>query len=600
VTGGAGGNPDAQIGDYALIGDTRTGALCSRQGSIDWLCLPRFDSEPVFGRLVDPASGGWFSITPLGLRSTGRRYRDGSCVLETRWQTGSGEVVLEEGMILDVSGRLLPQALVVRRVECVAGEVEVGVCFAPRQGLPGRDPRVERRAGALVCSWGPLALGLRSAPQLQIVPGQEATVSLRAGSALTFALSVADRTPLVLADPPSAAELLKASDRWWRHWYEGIRYEGPFPEAVQRSLLTLRMLTYAPSGAPVAAPTTSLPEVLGGTRNWDYRYSWPRDASIGLAAFLAVGKDEEAHAFLHWLLHASRLTRPRLGVLYTLYGKTPGAEREADVSGYGGSAPVRVGNAAHDQHQLDVYGWVVDTAWVFASSGRRLHAETWRVVANFADFVAEHWWEPDAGIWEGRDAPAHHVHSKLMGWLALDRALRLAPSYGARRGRLERWARAREAVAEEIRRRGYDEARGAYVRRYDDADLDAALALLPVLEFEPAESPRTAGTVEAIRAELAAGAGLVYRYLPGSDGLEGEEGAFLACSYWLAQALVRLGRVDEALELFHAASRHANDVGLLSEEVDPTSGASLGNFPQALSHAALVQCALALQGATAG
>jgi GH15 family glucan-1,4-alpha-glucosidase len=584
------------IGDYALIGDTRTGALCSSDGSIDWLCLPHFDSEPVFARLIDPTHGGSFSITPAGIQGTSRRYAGDSAVLETTWHTESGLVRLREGMVLDVQGQLRPPALLVRQLECLGGQARVRIGYRPRRGLPGRPPRVARRVGATVCTWGSFAVGLQVAPQIDLEPGRETIVTLEEGQALTFALGVADGSPLVLMPPERVGDLLAESARWWQGWAAGIRYGGPFRDMVVRSLVTLRLLTFSPSGAPVAAPTTSLPESPGGIRNWDYRFAWPRDASIGLAAFLAVGKHEEARSFLAWLLHASRLTRPRLGVLYSLYGKPPPRERELwDVAGYRASRPVRLGNAASDQHQLDVYGWMVDTTWALVQAGYPLDSETWRVIAGLADFVAGHWRAPDAGIWEVRDGEAHYVHSKLMGWLALDRALRIAATHRTRRERRHRWQHERDALAADIRHRGFDAARNCYVRAYGRSDVDAALLVLPVLEFEPPNSPRTAGTVDAIRRELGAGDGLLYRYPPGEDGLQGGEGTFLACSFWLVQALARMGETDEAAGLFERLCRRANDVGLFAEEVDPASGEQLGNFPQALSHAALVQAALALE-----
>jgi GH15 family glucan-1,4-alpha-glucosidase len=359
------------------------------------------------------------------------------------------------------------------------------------------------------------------------------------------------------------------------------------------------LLTYNPSGAPVAAPTTSLPEDPGGVRNWDYRFAWPRDASIGVAAFLATGLRDEAHSFLHWLMVASRLTRPRLQVLYTLDGKPGTAEHEvSQAPGYRGSRPVRIGNEAAMQHQLDVYGWVVDAAWAMVDAGVRLHPAMWRDVRGFADFVARTWREEDAGIWEVRGPLRHHVHSKLMGWLALDRAIRIARSHRVSRRRMARWTAERDAVAEEIRGRGFDQGRQAYVRAFGSDELDAALLILPVLEFDPVASPRVTGTIDAIRRELSAGGPLLYRYPPGTDGVEGGEGAFLACSFWLVQALARVGRLDEANSLFEDLCARSTELGLYAEEMDPSTGEHLGNFPQALTHAALIQAALSLQAAT--
>ena len=590
--------PEPAIGDYGLIGDGRTAALCSSQGSIDWLCVPRFDSEPVFGRLVGGEHAGSFSIRVDGVRETVRHYRDRSAVLETTWRTGSSEVRLTEGMVLDVSSSLIPQLVLVRRLETRGSPTVARIRFDPRRGLPGDAPRTERRSNLLVCSWGPLVLGLLVEPDLPLVPSEEIDVPLDPATPLTFVLTLADREPVIHISSESALRALEATDDWWREWCRGVRYQGPQDREVLRSLITLRLLTYAPSGAPVAAATTSLPETIGGSSNWDYRFSWPRDASIGLSAFLSLGKPEEARSFIHWLLHASRLTRPRLHVLYTLDGNPGPTEREIpDVPGYRGSRPVRVGNAASHQHQLDAYGWVLDAAWGMVRSGLRLNAETWRGMSGLADFVTESWRRPDASMWEVRGEERHYVHSKLMGWLALDRAVRIAGTHRTRRHRVERWQSERDALAADVRARGFDQHRGSYVRSYRAHDLDAALLLLPTLGFEEPGSPRLSGTVSAIRAELATGP-FVYRYPP-SESEAGTEGAFLACSFWLVDALARLGRMDEAEGLFESLLGHANDLVLFAEEMDPATGEHLGNFPQGLTHAALIQAALSLRAAVA-
>jgi GH15 family glucan-1,4-alpha-glucosidase len=590
--------PEPAIGDYGLIGDGRTAALCSSHGSIDWLCVPRFDSEPVFGRLVGGERAGSFSIRVDGVREIARRYRDRSAVLETTWRTGSSEVRLTEGMVLDVSSSLIPQLVLVRRVETRGAPTIARIRFDPRRGLPGDEPRTERRSNLLACSWGSLVLGLLVEPGLPLVPSKEIDVLLDPSTPLTFVLTLADREPVIHIGSETAVRALEATDDWWREWCRGVRYQGPQDGAVLRSLITLRLLTYAPSGAPVAAPTTSLPEAIGGSSNWDYRFSWPRDASIGLSAFLPLGKPEEARSFIHWLLNASRLTRPRLHVLYTLDGNPGPREREIpEAAGYRASRPVRVGNAASHQHQLDVYGWVLDAAWGMVRSGLRLHAEAWRGMSGLADFVADSWRRTDASMWEVRGEERHYVHSKLMGWLALDRTVRIARTHRTRRRRVQRWQTERDTLAADVRTRGFDPHRGSYVRSYGAADLDAALLLLPALGFEEPGSPRLSGTVSAIRAELATGP-FVYRYRS-SEAEAGTEGAFLACSFWLVDALARLGRTGEATEVFESLLAHANDLGLFAEEMDPATGEHLGNFPQGLSHAALIQAALSLLAAVA-
>lgn len=590
------------IGDHALMGDTRTAALISRRGEIDWMCVPRFDCDPIFGRLVDPHHGGAFSISVLGTERTDRSYLDGTAILESRTYTPTGAARTTEGMIANVSDALLPQTLLTRRVECLEGHVELDVEFNPRLGLPGRAPQRVRympAQGALICEWGSLAVALQCNPSISIQPGVEALIKLDKGEVATFRLSVADRCPVTLVPAERAQDLLASTERWWQAWSQQIQYEGPYRDAVVRSLLTLRLLTYSPSGAPVAAPTTSLPEEVGGTRNWDYRYAWPRDAAIGLAAFLATGNSEVAHSFMHWLLHASRLTRPRIRVLYDILGRTapPEAEVEA-VSGHRGSLPVRLGNAADLQHQLDVYGWVVDAASLLEGSGHKLHGETWRAIAGLADLTARIWRDPDAGIWEVRGTPNHYVHSKLMAWLALDRAARMAKDHRVKETRVRTWLHERDAIAEQVLKEGVDHDRQTFVWRFGDRAMDAALLLLPVLEFEPADSTLIRGTITAVREDLEVEPGLLYRYPPGSEGLQGKEGVFLPCSFWLVQALARTGEVKEATTIFERVLGYSNDLGLWSEELDPRHKEALGNYPQALTHAALVQAAGALREAT--
>ena len=588
----------SSIGDHALLGDTRTAALISAHGEIDWMCIPTFDRDPIFGTLVDPENGGVFALSFAQTTKIERSYIDGSALLETITHTSTGVGRTTEGMVANVSGTMLPQSLLIRRVECLEGHVQLDVNFDPRMGLPGRVPERIRhipRYAALICEWGSLAVCLQSDPVLSLEPGVATSIELDQGNVGTFTVAIADRSPVALVPPTQVEQLLISEIDWWQGWSRAVEYEGPHREAVVRSLLTLRLLTYSPSGAPVAAPTTSLPEEIGGTRNWDYRYSWPRDAAIGLAGFLATGDSELADSFMHWLLHASRLSRPRVRVLYDIHGKkTPPESVMSGVSGHRTSTPVRVGNGADEQHQLDVYGWIVDEAFLLDASGGTLHSESLRAVAGFADFVCGLWAEPDAGIWEVRGPPKHYVHSKLMAWLALDRATRIANNHQVKPARLHRWQRERDAIAEQVRQEGVDHQRGTFVRSYGDKALDASLLLLPVLEFEPVGSPLIAGTIDAVREDLEIEPGLLYRYLPGGDGLEGNEGAFLPCSFWLVQALARTGHVPEALSMFERVLGYANDVGLFSEELDPSSKEALGNFPQAFTHAALVQAAMTL------
>ena len=586
----------APIGEYALLSDTRSAALISRTGSVDWLCVPRFDADPVFGQLIDVEHGGRFEFSIDG-QVEARAYRPESAVLETRWRGPTGGAILTDSMPVDVTG-LRPQLALIRRAQCTSGEVEVHALFDPRLGLPGRRPRWSRRWNTLFCEWGSLALTLQCFPSQTAEPGRPFSVRLRKGETLTLIASLADRAPATLLPESDVVAMIEETDAGWRRWAAEIEYQGPFREAVIRSLITLRQLIYSPSGAPVAAPTMSLPERIGGDLNWDYRYAWPRDAGIGSGAFMAAGRTAEAQAFLRWLEIASRLTLPRMKVLYTLDG-TPGhREREMRrISGYRGSLPVRAANAAAEQHQLDVYGWVVDTGWHLASLGQELDGPSWRMIRSLADFVVGRWRNPDAGIWEVRGDPRHHVSSKLMAFVALDRAARTARKSGRDLRHAQRWERERDRLRADVREHGWSLKLNSYTAAYGSEDLDASLLLIAMSELEDTEPDRIRTTIDAVRERLGAGGPLLYRYLP-SDGAP-NEGAFVACSFWLVDALARCGFVDEAERVMADAVGLGGELGLLAEEVDPPSGEMLGNYPQALSHATLVAAALSIEAAKA-
>jgi len=588
--------------DYAMAGDTRSAALIDPSGSLDWWCLPGFDGEPVFARLVAGDNGGRFAVTPpAGSVRLARSYRDDTAIVETEWRTAEGGVLrCTDGMVADVAGTRLPATCLVREVEAEGRPAQVSVVFDPRFGDARERPWMRPAGGGIAAVHRGRALWLGADRPLSPVGGSYAAeVTVEPGEPLTLVVTAADRGPLTYVRPDVGWRALEADARRWRRWCDGITFAGVGADAVRRSLITLRLLTYSPSGAPVAAPTTSLPELPGGTRNWDYRYAWPRDASIGVAAFLGCGLGDHARAFLYWLLHASRLDRPRLPPVLTLHGKPVPAEREVDWPGFAESRPVRFGNDARCQHQLDTYGWVLDAMWLLVRDGHGLYSETWRAACAIADEVSRRWHEPDAGIWEVRGEPTHWVHSKLMAWLALDRALRIAEHHRTSARHRSRWLAARDAVAAEVRARGFDEARGSYVRGYGRTDLDAALLVLPLLGLDPPDSPRVRGTVDAVRRELSAGGPLLYRYPPGDDGVDGGEGAFLPCSFWLVQALATTGRVDDAVQLFEQLLPFGGEHGLFSEEV-AAEGVPVGNYPQALTHAALVQAALAIRDAQEG
>ncbi len=577
------------IGDYGLIGDTRTAALVSSRGSIDWLCFPRFDSPPLFGRLVGGDRGGVFSVELDDVREVHRSYLDGSAVLETSLVTATGSGALTDGMVADTGARLLPQALLVRRLRCEEGSIRGRVLFDPRRDWTHDPQRSERRSGVLQCTWDSIVATLGCAPDLPIVRGRPESFELRAGEQLVLTLGLVHRGPAISVSPTAALRELDHTDAWWRGWSGALRLPPYEPDAVRRSLITLRLLTYAPSGAPVAAPTTSLPEVPGGDANWDYRFAWIRDASMQVGAFVETGATAEPKAFLWWMLHASRRTSPELHVVYDVMGGTDLREAERwDLPGFGAARPVRTGNAAADQFQIDTYGWMIDAGWGYLRETGDLYRETWRELRGHADLLAERWQQPDHGVWELRGERRHYVHSKAMAWIGLDRALRIGERLRLSGRRRRRWLAARDAIATAVRRLGFDDDLNSYTQVFGGRELDAGLLAMPITRIEPKDSPRLEGTIDAITRELGVGGPLVYRFAPTG------EGAFLPCSFWLSRALTETGRVEEGREVFEATCALATDLWLFAEEMDPTTREHTGNFPQAFTHAALVEAAAAL------
>lgn len=590
------------IEDYAVIGNCHTAALVSRAGSIDWWCPMRFDRPAVFAALLDARRGGRFQIAPTTSFETSRRYLDRTNVLETTFSTQQGRLRLVDWMPLGVSeegqeGLPLPHA-VLRMMECTAGAIQVRLTYEPRFGYGKVAPRLVQTAYGIRCARGAEALALRSELPIDVAPdGRSARgkATLRRGERRFVGLTFARGEPLILPPVGAAAEALLATTcRWWEGWAAQCAYEGPYREAVVRSALVLKLMTYAPSGAVVAAPTTSLPEEVGGERNWDYRYCWLRDASLTMRAFLGLGYRAEARAFLGWLMHATRLTWPHLQVVYDVFGRTGLKERVLDhLSGYRGSRPVRVGNEAGRQFQLDLYGEVVGAAHEYIMRGGTLAGRRVRSLRTLGDVVCDRWREPDEGLWEVRGQRRHHVHSKLMCWRALDNLLTM-DEHGHLDVPVARFKRERAAIRRAIEENGYSESVGSYVQTFENQHADASLLLLPLQGYIPPNDPRMQSTYAFLEGQLSTG-GLWHRYPPGADdGLEGREGAFGICSFWAVEYLARSGRRAAAARAFERVLACASDVGLFAEEIDPETGAALGNFPQAFTHIGLVNAALAL------
>ncbi len=588
------------IADYALIGDTRSAALVSSRGSIDWLCWPRFDADSIFARILDWQRGGFFSIQPSVPFTTNRRYLEGTNVLETTFTCDSGAVRLLDLMPVmseeEKSRHLSPFRQLLRRVKGLRGEVPLVAMYAPRPCY-GRDmPRLTKRGNCVHFTDRTDVYLLRSDVPLEVSENEAvAHVTLAEGERRDFALSFDSHTPSVL--PRIRDQATAEIDRtiaYWREWSAKLTYDGPYREAVLRSVLVLKLLTYAPSGAVVAAPTTSLPEAIGGVRNWDYRYCWLRDASFTVSALYNTGFLAEGDAFVHWLLYATQLTHPHLQILYDVYGEARLPERALpQLEGYRGSAPVRIGNDAHSQFQLDVYGEVLGAVEEYVNRGGILQRDVERLMVRLAGVVVNRWREPDSGIWEKRSERVQHTHAKIMAWSALDCVERLAQKGHLQDGSAK-WKPTKDEIARMVLERGFHHGLNSFVSVLDGDQLDASVLYAARVGFIDPADPRMLGTIDAIRARLGRD-DLVYRYdVETDDGLPPGEGAFLACSFWLVEALARAGRCEEGRTLFEKLLARRNDVGLLSEECDTRTGALLGNFPQALTHISLLNAALCL------
>ncbi len=584
---------------YGVVGDGQTVALIGVDGSVDWLCWPRFDSPSVFGALLDPARGGRFQIAPSSSGVTSQQaYDAGTNVLQTLFsRQGSGAVMLTDHMPWNGDPRSHLYELH-RLIEAREGALEMQILFDPRFDY-GRQPATIHVEQHGVMAEGPngerLSLSLGGGAQFERCPegGVAARLTLRSGQRQWAILSWRSGRPERIA-AYRPFDHLRASRRFWRTWSDRLLYDGPWRHDVQRSALLLKLLQYAPTGAMVAAPTTSLPAWISGDRNWDYRFSWTRDSAMAIRAMNQIGYPDEAQGFFHFVRDTIEARRS-LDIMVTLDGDDVPDEKILDhLSGHRDSRPVRIGNAARLQIQHDIIGPLLDAASVFEQSGGTLSLRLWRQVRRLMNEAVPKASEPDHGIWEPRSEPAHHVHSKLMTWVALDRALHIATRFGGDREE-QAWRRAREAIAAEILERGYDAARGCFVGEYGGQDVDASLLLIPIYGFLPPGDARVLRTIDRVIETLRDGPFL--RRYRRDDGIECEEGGFVLCGFWLAEALALAGRLDEALEAFQDHLAACNHLGLLSEEVDPSTGDALGNFPQAFSHLGLIQAAARLDHA---
>ncbi len=595
------------IEDYALIGDMQTAALVSRDGSVDWLCLPRFDSDACFAALLGDEGNGQWRVCPTALEGpvarqgeVSRHYEGDTLILQTTWRTMSGVARVIDFM----PPRDDSTPVLIRIVEGVEGSVEMESVLRLRFGYGRIIPWVTRSGDSIRAIAGPDSVCFFS-PVTNVGRNMlhQATFTVRPGDRLPFVLcwQASHLPPASFVEPEEA---LEATRQFWSDWSAKCTYKGPYHDAVVRSLITLKALTYAPTGGIVAAATTSLPEDIGGVRNWDYRYCWLRDATITLEALLRTGYTDEADSWRKWLGRAVAGDAKDVQIMYGVAGERRLSEWEVSwLPGYERSAPVRVGNAAVDQRQLDVYGEVIDALTLGRQAGLDFDKHTWGLQRQLLDFLEKHWHEPDEGIWEVRGPRRHFVHSKVMAWVAFDRAIHLVELGNP--GPVERWRGFRDEIHAQVLEQGYDTERGVFTQYYGSTELDASVLLIAEVGFLPPDDPRVVSTVRVIKRELMRD-GLVLRYTQPAkvavqggradvDGLPGAEGAFLACSFWLVNALHLIGEYDEAVGVFERLLALRSDLGLLSEEYDPRYGRQVGNTPQAFSHVPLIQAALNLE-----
>ena len=594
------------IADYGLLADCNSAALVDRYGSIDWLCLPRYDSASIFARILDPAAGHW-SIRPRGSFSTERRYLPGTLVIETTFTTDTGVVRLTDAMAFAPGqrghdlGYDAPHE-VLRSAECVSGSVELEMEQAVRPEYGLYRPLIRLLDDGARKFGGTSPLRLRTGVPLE-VDGEStirASFTLGGGERAGFALRWLPLEARTQPEPTAAdevAERIADTAEAWRSWEaDHDIYEGPHRDVVRHSSRVLKGLTYRPTGAIVAAPTTSLPETVGGERNWDYRFSWIRDSSLTLEALYVGACSDEAEDFVSFMTSSAggRAGQGSLQIMYGIAGEHDLTERELPhLRGWRDSRPARVGNGAWGQTQLDVYGELLNSIWLYREKLGELHPEIQAFVADLADTAARRWKETGQGMWEMRGEPRHHLASKVLCWVALDRAVRLAPRLGMH-AKVEEWSAARDEIRAAVLERGWSESRRAFAQSFDSDELDASQLLMPILGFLPATDERMRSTIEAIAADLTED-GLVLRYRTdegeGADGLSGEEGTFVICSFWLVSCLAKAGEVDRAEKLFDSLVAYANDLGLLAEEIDTKNDELLGNFPQAFSHIGLITAA---------
>jgi GH15 family glucan-1,4-alpha-glucosidase len=595
---------EPKIADYALIGSCRSAALVSKYGSIDWCCLPEFDSPSIFAALLDRQKGGYFSINPAGGYQSAQRYVPETNVVETHFTTDEGEVRLLDAFTATSEAQkarsLFPDHEILRIVEGVKGKVRMKMRCVPRydygQGVPVFKDYQKLGIRFSFKENVYTLLTTLEAEDVEITGGEiTAEFDINFEQRLIFSLSHSSQSPAILPELRVSGlnRMLNTIDLW-KKWIKQCNYSGLYAEEVKRSAMALKLLTYAPSGAIIAAPTSSLPEEPGGERNWDYRYCWLRDASFTTRVLLSLGFKEETHAYMNWILHATRLTRPRLQVVYSIFGEASLKEKLLSwLAGYRNSRPVRTGNGADRQFQLDVYGEVLDAAFTYASLVKQFDRETKKFLIGLGEMICKSWEKPDSGIWEVRSESVHHTHSKVMAWVGLDRLVKLGAMYNWKETSIRQFKETADRIHEEVDRHGYNHELKSYTRELGGNSLDASVLTFSLVGYSDPTSEKMMASSEAIYKYLSNN-DLVYRYRNIDDGLKGSEGAFGVCSFWLAENFAKSGKLKEAIRIFETMLRHASPAGLFSEEVDPQTGELTGNYPQGFTHIGLINAALTI------
>ena len=591
----------APISDYAFISDCHANALISRFGSIDWCCMPRVDSASCFGRMLDWRNGGYCQIVPVGHYETSRRYLGKTLVLETTYRTDSGSARLLDLLPMREGGAAEPYRQILRIVEGLEGKVELKVTAVPRFDYGAIRPWIRHYDhSAYVAIGGYQGLLLSSNIPLEIAKRHQLEGTFTATTNERTYLSILYRKPedldertIEIISPDEVGRRFEETLAWWEKWAGNVKITGVYADTALRSAIVLKGLQNAPTGAIAAAATTSLPEAWGKSRNWDYRYSWIRDSAFTVRSLDALGCTSEADGFRRFVERSTAGSADELQILFGVGGERRLHEyRIQELEGYRRSSPVRVGNAAELQTQLDVYGELLDLAWSWHNRGNSPDRDYWEFLVELVNAASRKWKEPDQGLWEMRGDPRHFVLSKAMCWVALDRGIRLAKEFGHEH-RIKGWDEVRTSIRRDVESKGYDKKRGVFVQAYGCNEMDASLLLMPIFGFVEFKDERMIRTVDAIREDLEQ-SGLIRRYAADNDGLEGEEGTFLACTFWLAECLARQGRKDEADEVFRNGLNTGNDLGLFSEEYDTKSGEMMGNFPQGLTHLSMIAAAVAL------